>query len=1261
MATEDVEGNNFLAELKNVLQRFNTAKDPNFRTPLQSEGDRETSTLDGTKRSVIGNGTCGGRSRFADGKEAEKISDDTGNHGRYHGGMQSGSLSLPQSRHPSGSPAKDRLPLALSLAPSMDSLRESAGRKIKEDFKPLSPYLAWQPKGGPQTPRQPLKEFFPRSPQLTAVAIPLSPKLVDETEYPPKSPPKTVFQHYPKPPKTPEGMPTGSALDEGATPPNTTPKPQQRFTFTTMEISHSSKTSHAMSVEDREKDTSILTKAGLSGSLSRLSPETMSPTKTPELPEKGDNVLAKQDLYNELNNVLRRRNEKGHQPLQFEKMKTGKSVVYYGRGGHGLGDESQPQTPMSIRSEYQWDRDLDSSFEHSNVSGLEAYSKDRKKKSKTQSVDGSACQRSSSGPDHKESDRESIRRSSENQIRDSHGNLHAQSPTKLTHADNIKSLEPKPMCHRSASDFKGIVDELNFRYCRDAKESTILNGEAPCQLSGHHFANGNPDNVIYGDKTALHVHHGDPAAMVTAADDNAEPCVDEWPDEWPCGGDLPLSVCPADKFSYKEVDDYPTLPIRSDVSPGDQIWPSATDPTLVYNAKLPPLPRVASVIQTQSDKRNESTLLRRNLASQAKLKKTASAPSGSPCKKTTQNGGVGCKYPLPLQDISSSDVSYSASDTEATLSKLTRLAATEASQSNRMSQPQGSHDVAGGSDGSLTMVTSSDNSGCERVKKTRSFMMAPGNAATAEPAHCPGHVKANSWHSLMFVTGADTWIHRFAAEPEMEDSYNNNQSSLPQLDVDHSGIHKKEQKIGSYGRFRPNLVESLFHQGNESTQGGKAVRGNHLPTKISNKKKWGKEGSINLRKSYATFPPPRWTRATGVSKDDDVIATLMITHSGDRLPSDTDEKKKKKVDSRQNCISANVTVPLPTSFHLHGNDVGHHLIHPAGPMGTEDMSSPEPDYDLKQMESDFKLNPMNLCEDHLLDDDHKTCNVCLSLADKTLEKIRDTEDDDTEDQNAVSNEYETECSTGADSRGMYPSLDDDHIHFSKHLSLDKETHRCMLYHTWSSSAAKRAHDRLRAQPWNIRRGMTHIEGASDSSAHFAKQWCKSSDALCGRSSSQAQLIGQSDSYSSDEVTVRAEKQAAKSNSLEKNGSGKQERSYSIANSIQSMCTYIMDSYDHGSDADTESLYQDYDAYEKSLIQYVKTEDLSQINDDIRSLYWQQLDTISLGALHIQQRSMLHKFICCFVCNQRFHKRSRNKAAKSKAFSTSLYSRGGSPY
>ncbi|CAH1781772.1 unnamed protein product [Owenia fusiformis] len=96
-------------------------------------------------------------------------------------------------------------------------------------------------------------------------------------------------------------------------------------------------------------------------------------------------------------------------------------------------------------------------------------------------------------------------------------------------------------------------------------------------------------------------------------------------------------------------------------------------------------------------------------------------------------------------------------------------------------------------------------------------------------------------------------------------------------------------------------------------------------------------------------------------------------------------------------------------------------------------------------------------------------------------------------------------------------------------------------------------------------------------------------------------------------------------------------------SVQSVHTYFHIDSDHettdidgqgscdkNSDSETE-FSCNFDEFEKSVIQYVRGGNMSSATSDIKSLYRQQLDSTSVTPLYLQEKGILNHLKCCLRC------------------------------
>lgn len=209
------------------------------------------------------------------------------------------------------------------------------------------------------------------------------------------------------------------------------------------------------------------------------------------------------------------------------------------------------------------------------------------------------------------------------------------------------------------------------------------------------------------------------------------------------------------------------------------------------------------------------------------------------------------------------------------------------------------------------------------------------------------------------------------------------------------------------------------------------------------------DGSRNSGSYAATFPLQRPFRKTErAPHDKELITRLMITHSGDRIPPDGAECGVIGMGdihggSHNHGGNANnqprfVTVPQPTSFHQHGNNVGRNFITGGG--GNSDNGGLESDDGENGNNNDHHHNKRGSGYHSSRYSHHGVKHLCQRYK----------------------AQYEGSSYSG-DSSSTSPSSR--HRRYLRHRtsSLDKESHRYMLYHTWSTNAARRSKQRSEFQ------------------------------------------------------------------------------------------------------------------------------------------------------------------------------------------------------
>ena len=392
-------------------------------------------------------------------------------------------------------------------------------------------------------------------------------------------------------------------------------------------------------------------------------------------------------------------------------------------------------------------------------------------------------------------------------------------------------------------------------------------------------------------------------------------------------------------------------------------------------------------------------------------------------------------------------------------------------------------------------------------------------------------------------------------------------------------------------------------------------------------------------KFYATYPLPKSGRQPSV--DENVMKSLLIQHSGERIPPDGAESfSSLHRNLGEHYVGHTLTVPQPTSFHSYGSS---QLV-------------TEPPHDWNKSGSCYNLcgKPTSVCdftvravyEHSQLNNKHTYYTGAMTNG--------ASKDADRFDRNGYlhsdsSSELDIVPFFRAVSASTQEPTDDSSTHetsspderkglFRKKLSSasEKENQRHLLYHTWSSVAAKRQQKksiRLKVPSWKRFGRQSKTGDDSDSSSSFVrgiKPRLMRNSSNCS-SSAVRSLHGESGVY----------KKCDSSQSV-----------HTSHASTHNVHTHVPGAQDHPSDADTESLNQDLDTYERSLFQYVRrTADMSQRSADIRSLYWKQLDAVSCKTGHRGRRSghngnLLHRLVCCFLCPGHPHSNATMSAART---------------
>ncbi len=366
-----------------------------------------------------------------------------------------------------------------------------------------------------------------------------------------------------------------------------------------------------------------------------------------------------------------------------------------------------------------------------------------------------------------------------------------------------------------------------------------------------------------------------------------------------------------------------------------------------------------------------------------------------------------------------------------------------------------------------------------------------------------------------------------------------------------------------------------------------------------------RQQSSEMEDGFATYPPPSTSRTR--SGSDDIITSLMITHSGDRIPPDGAESDPDQGNNRTNRLSSNVTVPEPTSFHCHGNNVGRHFLE-------------------RKKSSKLQRSEMNMKTKHKPMGKPGEIAVAVECDGLPI------------DYSKFEYPYSSPYSS---SLGRTSSVSQGPRQRRGGPTLDKEAQRYLLYYTWTSS--NQAKDKKRHKPRSHRLRRISREATTEDSDSSGADNLDTS--LYGGSNP-------SDGPLSPATIKHAGKvQRKNTNSVAKDGkrvianmNGKQPSSPAV-NSIDVPSTYYItnhmyphnnnnnpkytDTLENGTEADTESLYQEYT---DSLIRYMRTDEVSRTSENIKSRYKQQLDAQTYEAIRKSQHcSILDRLRCCFLC------------------------------
>ena len=535
------------------------------------------------------------------------------------------------------------------------------------------------------------------------------------------------------------------------------------------------------------------------------------------------------------------------------------------------------------------------------------------------------------------------------------------------------------------------------------------------------------------------------------------------------------------------------------------------------------------------------------------------------------------------------------------------------------------------SDVSLTTITSCDNSVNEDITKNSSMLCSSFEHVPLHRASIPSNHRNPNVTVLLpeddtgqdrrhVLTGTSCKnVQSFAGASTLEGQQKWMQANAPM-----------------FVKVIPSVpdLKIVKNESEEKQHGGAPAdsKTNSLDRHLETHTKKQANGNFDTNKIYATYPPPK--SGKHVNGDEDVITSLLIQHSGERIPPDGAESLSSLHHSLglQHCVGHTLTVPQPTSFHSYG--------------GSQLLAEPPPDWDKSGSGYNLCGKPTSIYGKDftaraVYEEQHPNNKQTYYTGAMTSDGAKDTggfyrhryphSDSSLRDldtvpfyrTNSASTQEPTDLSIHETS-----SPDERRGLFRKKLSSasEKESQRHLLYHTWSSMAAKRQQEKsskLKVPSWKRFVRQNKTDDDSDSSSSF------------GRGIKPRLMRNASNASSSADCSLHGEAGVYK----------KRDRSQSLHTSLessQSVHTYVPEVQEHPSDADTESLYQDLDAYERSLFQYVKrTADMSERSADIRSLYWQQLDSVSCkggpGARRTpHDASLLHRLVCCFVCPGRHH-------------------------
>ena len=378
---------------------------------------------------------------------------------------------------------------------------------------------------------------------------------------------------------------------------------------------------------------------------------------------------------------------------------------------------------------------------------------------------------------------------------------------------------------------------------------------------------------------------------------------------------------------------------------------------------------------------------------------------------------------------------------------------------------------------------------------------------------------------------------------------------------------------------------------------------------------------------FNTFPMQRSFRRTEREPQDrEIIATLMITHTGDRIPPDGAECDLGGSSANQQRI---VTVPQPASFHQHGNNTNRNLV-------------------------DGMYGDVNLCGNRISPARHHPVkNPCRRYK----------------------AHYEGSPSyqeRGDDSTNGSPVRQRRYLRHQS--SFEKDNQKYLLYHTWSSNAARKIKHRGSAASGHGAKprkkvydnpvmldgcdgesctphgweSMIHADPRLDNvkRAKYRAQNYSTCHQQEGNSSKNCvQVLDTGFLGCSPNVVLP-------SNSNTKNPSD--------SVSVQSVCTYVWDCTDHTATMTTvhvpdndSSFSTDFgdefcDAYERSLLDYVRTKDITDIDNEILSIHQQ----VKAGqrCIAVRRGGLMRKLAKCFICHSHVSSISSHSISRTSSYS-----------